>query len=112
MSSFSLYLGCDSSGGFFFFRVAKEVFGLEEYMRGFIFFFFLFLFQPCMSRSNCSLLSYYISHPDKVKLSGNDTVDTIANKFVEITKAYKSYVPLFFFHMPLYLKRSHPTCVD
>ena len=32
------------------------------------------------------------SHPDKVKISGNDTIESIANKFVEITKAYKSYV--------------------
>lgn len=41
-------------------------------------------------------LSYHFSHPDKVKISGNDTMDTIANKFVEITKAYKSYVSLLF----------------
>ncbi|TFY83259.1 hypothetical protein EWM64_g752 [Hericium alpestre] len=29
-------------------------------------------------------------HPDKVKLSDNDTVESVAAKFVEITKAYKS----------------------
>ncbi|KAA1465883.1 DnaJ-domain-containing protein [Dentipellis sp. KUC8613] len=29
-------------------------------------------------------------HPDKVKLSGNDTIESAASKFVEITKAYKS----------------------
>ncbi|KAI0057746.1 translocation protein sec63 [Artomyces pyxidatus] len=31
-----------------------------------------------------------IYHPDKVKLTGNDTIETIANKFVELTKAYKA----------------------
>ena len=29
------------------------------------------------------------SHPDKVKLAINQTVDEVAAKFVEITKAYK-----------------------
>ncbi|KII96122.1 hypothetical protein PLICRDRAFT_170703 [Plicaturopsis crispa FD-325 SS-3] len=29
-------------------------------------------------------------HPDKVKADGNNTIEDIANKFVEITKAYKS----------------------
>jgi translocation protein SEC63 len=32
------------------------------------------------------------SHPDKVRLTGNMTAETVAAKFVEITKAYKSYV--------------------
>ncbi|KAF7969129.1 hypothetical protein HWV62_28248 [Athelia sp. TMB] len=31
-----------------------------------------------------------IYHPDKVKVAGNDTLESIQNKFVEITKAYKS----------------------
>ena len=31
------------------------------------------------------------SHPDKVKLTGNDTADSVAAHFVDITKAYKSY---------------------
>ncbi|KZT33857.1 hypothetical protein SISSUDRAFT_1027300 [Sistotremastrum suecicum HHB10207 ss-3] len=29
-------------------------------------------------------------HPDKVKLSGNDTLDSVAERFVELTKAYKA----------------------
>ncbi|KAL0949851.1 hypothetical protein HGRIS_009884 [Hohenbuehelia grisea] len=29
-------------------------------------------------------------HPDKVKLSGNETIEEVANRFVDITKAYKS----------------------
>jgi translocation protein SEC63 len=32
------------------------------------------------------------SHPDKVKASVNETIEAIANRFVDITKAYKSYV--------------------
>jgi translocation protein SEC63 len=31
-----------------------------------------------------------IYHPDKVKLTGNDTADSVAARFVEITKAYKA----------------------
>ena len=31
------------------------------------------------------------SHPDKVKLAVNDTAESVAARFVEITKAYKSY---------------------
>lgn len=31
------------------------------------------------------------SHPDKVKLTGNDTAESAAALFVEITKAYKAY---------------------
>jgi hypothetical protein len=30
------------------------------------------------------------SHPDKVKITGNQTAESVAAKFVEITKAYKS----------------------
>ena len=30
------------------------------------------------------------SHPDKVKATANETVEAIANRFVDITKAYKS----------------------
>lgn len=30
------------------------------------------------------------SHPDKVKLSVNDTIEAVEAKFVELTKAYKS----------------------
>lgn len=33
------------------------------------------------------------SHPDKVKPSGNETIESIANHFVDLTKAYKSFVP-------------------
>ena len=32
------------------------------------------------------------SHPDKVKLGVNDTVEAVEAKFVELTKAYKAYV--------------------
>ena len=32
------------------------------------------------------------SHPDKVKLTVNQTAEEVASKFVEITKAYKSSV--------------------
>jgi preprotein translocase subunit Sec63 len=31
------------------------------------------------------------SHPDKVKATANLTIETIQDRFVEITKAYKSY---------------------
>lgn len=34
---------------------------------------------------------YLRSHPDKVKLTGNDTSESVAARFVEITKAYKAY---------------------
>ena len=34
------------------------------------------------------------SHPDKVKLTGNDTAESVAARFVDITKAYKAYVDL------------------
>jgi preprotein translocase subunit Sec63 len=34
---------------------------------------------------------YLHSHPDKVKLTGNDTAESVATRFVEITKAYKAY---------------------
>jgi preprotein translocase subunit Sec63 len=37
------------------------------------------------------------SHPDKVKLSINETMESVANRFVEITKAYKSFVIDYFF---------------
>ena len=30
------------------------------------------------------------SHPDKVKLEGNDTIESASARFVDITKAYKS----------------------
>jgi len=30
------------------------------------------------------------SHPDKVKLTGNDTAESVATRFVEITKVYKA----------------------
>jgi hypothetical protein len=30
------------------------------------------------------------SHPDKVRLTGNDTAESVAALFVEITKAYKA----------------------
>ena len=31
------------------------------------------------------------SHPDKVKLTGNETAESVAARFVDITKAYKAY---------------------
>ena len=37
------------------------------------------------------LAHYLHSHPDKVKLTGNDTAESVAARFVEITKAYKAY---------------------
>lgn len=37
------------------------------------------------------LAHYSHSHPDKVKLTVNDTVEFVAARFVEITKAYKAY---------------------
>lgn len=42
--------------------------------------------------------TYFVnsSHPDKYKLVGNDTAETVANKFVELTKAYKSCVSSIF----------------
>lgn len=33
---------------------------------------------------------YLRSHPDKVKLTGNDTAESVASRFVELTKAYKA----------------------
>lgn len=41
--------------------------------------------RVCWARSD-----HVSSHPDKVKATVNDTVEQIANRFVEITKAYKS----------------------
>ena len=38
------------------------------------------------------------SHPDKVKLAINQTMDEVAAKFVKITKAYKSSVWLLLCH--------------
>ncbi|KIK95455.1 hypothetical protein PAXRUDRAFT_140659 [Paxillus rubicundulus Ve08.2h10] len=37
-------------------------------------------------------------HPDKVKATVNETVEDIANRFVDITKAYKSQVFIFNLH--------------
>ena len=34
-------------------------------------------------------------HPDKIKLVGNMTKETVEQKFVNITKAYKAYSPSF-----------------
>lgn len=34
------------------------------------------------------------SHPDKVKLAVNETMEAVEAKFVEITKAYKSCVEI------------------
>jgi translocation protein SEC63 len=42
-----------------------------------------------------SLAHYLHSHPDKVKLTGNDTADSVAARFVEITKAYKAYAVIY-----------------
>jgi preprotein translocase subunit Sec63 len=41
-------------------------------------------------RSECLTQMSYYSHPDKVKIVGNMTAESVAAKFVEITKAYKS----------------------
>lgn len=38
------------------------------------------------------LLASSYSHPDKVKLTANLTMDAVEARFVEITKAYKAYV--------------------
>jgi translocation protein SEC63 len=37
------------------------------------------------------VVHYSRSHPDKVKLTGNDTAESVAARFVDITKAYKAY---------------------
>ena len=34
----------------------------------------------------------YHSHPDKVKLAVNQTIEEVSSHFVDLTKAYKSYV--------------------
>ena len=36
--------------------------------------------------------SLYHSHPDKVKLAVNQTIEEVSSHFVDLTKAYKSYV--------------------
>jgi len=33
-------------------------------------------------------------HPDKIKLVGNITKEMVEKKFVDVTKAYKAYLPL------------------
>jgi hypothetical protein len=38
----------------------------------------------------CRIAHCLNSHPDKVKLTGNDTAESVAARFVEITKAYKA----------------------
>ena len=43
----------------------------------------------CLHRSSKLII---LSHPDKVKATINETAEDIANRFVDITKAYKSYV--------------------
>lgn len=43
-------------------------------------------------RSISRLIPFH-SHPDKVKLGLNDTVEAVQARFVEITKAYKACVP-------------------
>lgn len=45
---------------------------------------------PCAVHEAYKLIIF--SHPDKVKATINETVEDIANRFVDITKAYKSYV--------------------
>ena len=37
---------------------------------------------------------YLHSHPDKVKLTANDTAESVAARFVELTKAYKAYAAI------------------
>ena len=39
-----------------------------------------------MPETDCS----FISHPDKVKLGVNETMEIVEAKFVELTKAYKA----------------------
>lgn len=38
----------------------------------------------------CRIAQYLNSHPDKAKLTGNDTAESVAARFVDITKAYKA----------------------
>lgn len=40
------------------------------------------------------------SHPDKVKLAVNETMEAVEAKFVEITKAYKSCVEIASLYAP------------
>ncbi|KAG5645765.1 hypothetical protein DXG03_005302 [Asterophora parasitica] len=40
--------------------------------------------------TSCTFLKGLFSHPDKVKASANMTIEAIQNRFVELTKAYKS----------------------
>lgn len=46
-------------------------------------------------RFRTSLIVTY-SHPDKVKLNVNLTIEAVEARFVEITKAYKSYVQIYY----------------
>jgi hypothetical protein len=50
---------------------------------------------PSLHSSLIALTHYLHSHPDKVKLTGNDTADSVAARFVEITKAYKAYAVIY-----------------
>lgn len=36
------------------------------------------------------------SHPDKVKLAANQTMEEVSSYFVELTKAYKSFVTIHY----------------
>jgi len=38
-----------------------------------------------------TLAKFSTSHPDKVKVTANLTIEAIQERFVELTKAYKSY---------------------
>ena len=42
--------------------------------------------------SASTIAQKFDSHPDKVKLGVNQTVESVEAYFVEITKAYKAYV--------------------
>lgn len=49
------------------------------------------------------LNAFEYSHPDKVKLAVNQTLEEVSAYFVDLTKAYKSYVWLFVLLFPLFL---------
>jgi len=47
------------------------------------------------------IADYLPSHPDKVKLTGNDTAESVAARFVDITKAYKAYAVVIHRNWPV-----------
>jgi hypothetical protein len=58
--------------------------------------------QKTLQNIVCSVSLFFVhgvlttySHPDKVKLTGNDTAESVSAHFVDITKAYKAYEVIF-----------------